>query len=251
MPPESGTATRFVILAAPRTGSNLLCTLLNSHPEILCHHEVFNPSGIYYALEHRNGSLDLGTIEERDEAPLPFLERLWSTRLGRRSLGFKMTRGQNEQILAKVLLDRSVRKIVLSRRNRIRTYVSSLVAERSGQWEVYSEADLIEPRPKVDVDVSDLHRQVAQNEAYYARIERALQFSGQEALAVVYEDLGSSAEHSRVLAYLDVADASVPLFARSVKQNPGDLRRLVANYDEVLSSLRDTEMVAELCSSGD
>ena len=38
-------STRFVILAAPRSGSNLLCTLLDSHPEILCHHEVFNPVG--------------------------------------------------------------------------------------------------------------------------------------------------------------------------------------------------------------
>ena len=46
--------TRFVILAVPRTGSNLLCTLLNSHPEILCHHEVFNPQGIFTALTHRH-----------------------------------------------------------------------------------------------------------------------------------------------------------------------------------------------------
>ena len=45
MPEIAASTTRFVILAAPRSGSNLLCTLLNSHPEILCHHEVFNPVG--------------------------------------------------------------------------------------------------------------------------------------------------------------------------------------------------------------
>ena len=63
-------AARFVILAAPRSGSNQLCTLLNSHPEILCHHEVYNPSAIFYALEYRGGSLDLGTIDDRDRRRL-------------------------------------------------------------------------------------------------------------------------------------------------------------------------------------
>ena len=37
----------------------MLCTLLGSHPEILCHHEVFNPSGIFYALYYRDGRIDL------------------------------------------------------------------------------------------------------------------------------------------------------------------------------------------------
>lgn len=72
MPDDVAGTTRFVILAAPRSGSNLLCTLLHSHSEILCHHEVFNPSGIYYALEYRDGSLNLGTIDEREQAPLSF-----------------------------------------------------------------------------------------------------------------------------------------------------------------------------------
>src|SRR5580693_4511868 len=104
---------RFVILAAPRTGSNWLCSLLNSHPEILCHHEVFNPAGIFYALGHRDGTLDLGTIEERDRRPLEFLERLWRAPLGLPCVGFKMTRGQDERVVQAVLEDRGVRKILL------------------------------------------------------------------------------------------------------------------------------------------
>jgi len=251
MPLESETPTRFVILAAPRSGSNFLCSLLNSHPEILCHHEVYNPSGIYYALEQRNGSLDLGTIEERDHDPLAFLESLWFASLGHRCVGFKMTRGQNEQVLTKVLEDREVRKIVLHRGNRIKTYVSTLVALQSGQWEVYSEADLIEPEPKIELNVPDLRRHIAENDAYYARIDNAIRASGQSALNVTYEDLGGSDEHSRLLDYLGVGCRSVPLVALSIKQNPSDLRRLVANYDEVLKALQDSELVAELCSSRD
>ena len=40
----------------------MLCTLLGSHPDVLCHHELFNPTGVYYALELRDTPFDLGTI---------------------------------------------------------------------------------------------------------------------------------------------------------------------------------------------
>jgi LPS sulfotransferase NodH len=248
MPEQPGAATRFVILAAPRSGSNLLCTLLNSHPGILCHHEVFNPGGIFYAIDHRDGSLNLGTIEERDHDPAAFLERLWRELLGRACVGFKMTRGQHEGVFASVLHDPGLRKIILRRRNRVKTYVSTLVAEQSGQWEVYRAADLIEPRPKVTVNLADLNKQIAENQAYYATIDGVLQSSGQRSFQVAYEDLGSESEHRRLLDYLGASCRSLPLAARSVKQNPADLRPLVTNYDEILSEFRDTELVAELCS---
>ena len=95
---------RVVVLAAPRTGSNLLCTLLNSHSDVLCHHEIFNPEGIFYAITHRDGSLDLGSIQARDRAPLAFLDRVWQAHEGKACVGFKMTRGQNEQVLRQSLL---------------------------------------------------------------------------------------------------------------------------------------------------
>jgi LPS sulfotransferase NodH len=249
MPELAVTTTRFVILAAPRSGSNLLCTLLNSHPDILCHHEVYNPSGIFYALDRRDGSLLLGTVEEREEDPLGFLLRLWSATLGHTCVGFKMTRGQNELVLENVLRDPGVRKIVLHRRNRIKTYVSTLVAERLGQWEVYREADLVEPRPKVELNVSDLRTHIAANEAYYAQINTVMRSSGQTGLEIAYEELARPAEHSRLLAFLGVIGRSVPLVGRSVKQNPTDLRQLVANYDEVLYSLRGTDLDRDLRSS--
>ena len=40
----------------------MLCTLLGSHEDVLCHHELFNPRGVYYALELRDGTFDLGGI---------------------------------------------------------------------------------------------------------------------------------------------------------------------------------------------
>jgi LPS sulfotransferase NodH len=248
MPLDPAGTTRFVILAAPRSGSNLLCSLLNSHPEILCHHEVFNPSGIYYALEHRDGSFDLGTLQQRDQAPLAFLEQLWSRSLGRKCVGFKMTRGQTDDVLRNVLLDPGVRKIVLKRRNRIKTYVSTLIAERSGQWEVYSDSELVGPGPRVDLNLEQLREHIRINESYYAEINGLLGSTGQSSLFVDYENLASTRQRSTILAFLGVGDLARRLVARSVKQNPADLRLLISNYDSLLGALAGSELYHELCS---
>jgi hypothetical protein len=128
---------RFVVYAAPRTGSNFLCSLLNSHPRILCHHGLFNPGGIHYALDHRDGEPDFGTVEERDRDPQRFLEKVWSYDGGKRAIGFKFNSGEHPVAADTVARDVGVRKVLLRRRNRIKTYVSEQIAESTGEWESY------------------------------------------------------------------------------------------------------------------
>ena len=68
--PDDQAPCRFVVLAVPRVGSNYLCSLLNSHPEILCHHELFHPKGIYLAYGYKDGRLDLdGPTRRLSEMP--------------------------------------------------------------------------------------------------------------------------------------------------------------------------------------
>ena len=129
---RENTPVRFVVLAQARTGSNLLCGLLNSHPRILCHHGLFNSAGIHYATDHRDGSLDFGTVQERDRDPRAFLAKVWAANAGCSAVGFKINRAEHEGALDVVLPDPSVRKIVLRRRNRVKAYVSSLIAESTG-----------------------------------------------------------------------------------------------------------------------
>lgn len=241
--------TRFVILAAPRTGSNMLCTLLGSHPEILCHHEVFNPSGIFYALDCRDGRIDLGAADDRDRRPLEFLDRVWRHALGFPCVGFKMTRGQNETVLRAVLADRGVRKIILKRRSRLATYVSEMVAAATGQWEIYQAADLVRERPKVRVDVAALRRHVALNDAFYARIEADLAESGQPFAPAVYERLFDDEERRCLLCFLGVSRRTAGLRIASVKQSPADVRESIANCAELEAALADSDLAPELYAS--
>jgi LPS sulfotransferase NodH len=240
---------RFVILAAPRTGSNMLCTLLGSHPDVLCHHELFNPDGIFYALDLRDGSLDLGDLEQRDRDPVAFLERIWSEHRGHSHVGFKMTHRQNEAVLDAVLRDRGVRKVVLRRRNRVRTYVSRLISEQTGRWEVYDEAELGREQPRVRVDVVALRQSVAENDAYYDDVERSLRDVGRPYLDVCYERLVAGEERTRLLEFLGLPHpdrAAATLRVRSVRQNPGTLRELVVNYDELAGAVAGTALAGDL-----
>jgi hypothetical protein len=250
MPGSEIVRTRFVILAAPRTGSNMLCTLLDSHPEILCHHEVFNPTGIYYALGLRDGSFNLGTLAERDRDPLAFLGRLWASDQGHTCVGFKMTHRQNEAVFLSLLANERIKKIVLRRRNRVRTFVSRKIAETTGVWEAYHPADLPQVPPPVHVNMEQLVEHIRQDEAYYAGIDGSLRASGQEALPMSYEDLMNVDARRIALRFLEVGDGhGAGLTVKSIRQNPAPLAELVSNFDELEQSLcqqQRTDLASEL-----
>ena len=238
--------TRFVILAAPRTGSNLLCTLLNSHPEILCHHEVFNPQGIFMALTHRNKAFQLGSLAERDRDPIAFLDRVWQTGQDYRCVGFKWTRGQNDKAFAAVLKNSGVKKIVLRRHNRIKTYTSEQIAQQTQQWEAYSRQELCLPRPRVTVDHVKLLEHISMNDQFYAEIDSSLRRTRQPYIDVVYESLFCADEQLRLLEFLSVNRVDERLTAASVKQNSTDLRDTIANFSELSAALVGSDLESDL-----
>jgi LPS sulfotransferase NodH len=248
---ELGRATRFVIFAAARTGSNYLCSLLNSHPEVLCHHGLFNPGGIHAALDHRPDDLGLGTVEERDRDPAAFLGRMWRRHDGNTAVGFKFNRGENPTAVDMVLHESGIVKILLTRHNRIKTYVSERIAEDSGQWESYRGA-VVAPVTKVRVEPAELLRHVQRNWLYYEGLEKVLRATGQDWLDVHYESLNPdhpNGDVARILSFLGILPPEgemPPLSAGSFKRNPDDLRALVANFEELQSELAGTELEGDL-----
>jgi LPS sulfotransferase NodH len=240
------TGTRFVVLAAPRTGSNLLCTLLNSHPDVLCHHELFNPNGIFYALEYRDGSLDLGSMEARDREPFAFLQRVWDHPLGASCVGFKMTRGQDAAIMQGLIEDSGVLKILLHRRNRLKTFISEQLALQTDRWEVYAKDELAIETPQLHVDVGAFKAHCELNESYYQDIRHALRSGRQHWIETAYEDILAESEHVRLLEFLGVEATDARLKQASVKQSDRDLRTHIENFQELERAFKGSDYLAEL-----
>ena len=240
------TGTRFVILAAPRTGSNLLCTLLNSHPDVLCHHELFNPNGIFYALEYRDGSLDLGSMEARDRKPFTFLQRVWEHPLGASCVGFKVTRGQDAAIMQSLIEDPGVLKILLYRRNRLKTFISEQLARQTDRWEVYAKDELATETPRLHVDVEAFKAHCELNESYYQDIRLALRSGRQHWIETAYEDILTAPEHVRLLEFLGIGATEVRLSQSSIKQSDRNLRTHIENFQELERAFEGSEHLAEL-----
>lgn len=236
---------RFVILAAPRTGSNLLCTLLQSHPDVLCHHEIFNPDGIFTALPLRATDSGFGGMAERDADPLGFLERVWINGQGHKSVGFKMTHRQQVEVFNKVCADPDIHKIVLKRRGALKTYVSYLLAERSGIWEDYRDIDTITSPEPVTVDYQKLRAAIDFNEQYYIDLDAIIRGPRTN---VIYENLFDADTQRRLLNELGLSHHT--LKARSRRQNPQPLSDLIGNRERLAQQLSrsqsDRFLLAEL-----
>lgn len=230
---------RFVILAARRSGSNLLCSLLGSHPDVRCHHELFNPNGIFTTLDERDDATPADALAARDRDPLGFLDRVWRDARGAQALGFKMTPDQAPDVLAHVLADTGIAKIVLRRHNTLRQLVSERIADATGRWEAYDDAPPL-ARPRVHVDAVELAEHAARVEAFHAGIDAALLRSGQSSLSLRYEWLFDPDEQARLLAFLDLRPQ--PLRTRSVRQNPEPLDRLLANAPALRNALAGTPL---------
>ena len=246
-PPE---AVRFIILNATRTGSNFLCTVLNSHPDILCHHEIFNPHVIGVARHLQDSDFRLGSMAERESDPVEFLGRVWRTNLGRAAVGFKMCLWQHEPAYRAVMPDRSVRKILLKRRNRVKSFVSLLLARQTGEWVVYDDRGAPAPRPQVHVDHAALLENIALHDRFYAETERALSESGQDHALLWYEDLFSPAGIDPALALLGAEGRPAQPGGQTWKLAPVALRDTIANFDALSEALRGSDLEAELHETG-
>ncbi len=239
--------TRFVVLSAPRTGSNYLCSLLDSHPEVLCHHELFNLDGVRCARSCSETGFDLGTPYERDLDPVGFLHRAWGEHDGARALGFKLARRHPEFVFRDVIADRGVKKILLRRRNRLKTYVSDLIAWEEQRWTHYGQhPDRLE-RISVEVDVDGLRAFADEYEAFYDRMRRSLRERDEPWLEVDYETLFLPGVLAEILTFLGLSASELEgLRGATPKRNADDLRAIVSNYDELVLALKGTPFEGEL-----
>jgi len=108
-------------------------TLLNSHKDILCSGEQFNP---YAVVDVDSKNACEATLLERDRTPLSHFERFFSDARGRdlAALGFKFMIGHNTRILNMIANYPNVVLIYLYRRNKLAQISSLIKALDTKRW---------------------------------------------------------------------------------------------------------------------
>lgn len=259
---------RFVIFTQPRSGSNLLCGMLNLHPEILCHHEIFNPQRIYYAKDFHQllgngetivrqdlirGKVGLASIVKRKLDPEQFVFKIWSNNFGHKAVGFNLFPNHIPHMSMSLIKDKNIKKIILSRRNKVKCYVSRLIAQKTGRWDSYNLSQMKNKENiSVSVNASKLLRWSRKSDYYFNELQQKINKMEQNFLELSYEDLiGKHSElvKSDLLKFIGVSPAIDYLQAPLKKQNSNNLEDLIANFHELKDQLHGTELEKHLESN--
>lgn len=228
---------QFIIVSNGRSGSNLLLSLLSSHPRV-------KHCGEYYT-DNRMKREDFSGRDLLGEFQVQMNRSGFEKAVGTKFLYYQLEAAYAEKFKVPAL--RPVQELVLSstdfriihltRRNLLRTVVSMLVAAKTGIYRAHDQKQL----PKdasIEVSPTDCIQRM-QAIRGYENLARQW-FCGHQVLEMVYEDLVSDQhrETSRLLEFLHVDD--MKLKGRMVRQSKS-LKDSVANYGELVKALTGTE----------
>lgn len=215
----------FIVLAHPRTGSNLLASLLGSSHEVVQEYEIFND-------EYR--TVGMGYEQIMAELLRPYSAMIKA--VGCKILYNQLTGEEWEKFLAYP----DFRIIHLTRRNRLRTATSHNIATKTGQWSEYGLADKppLEER-KIWLDKDEVFNSFVKLNIAEQRARQ--RFKDREIFEVTYEELVSDTEGTvaAIARFIGVQPWEIKDITLR-QQNPERLRDLIQNFDELKRAFSNT-----------
>ncbi|CAN5296589.1 hypothetical protein BH24PSE2_BH24PSE2_12970 [soil metagenome] len=240
---------KFVVAGVQRSGTTLITTSLDSHPEIFCAGEMFKmrpprtgvdvlDSGYRH---HVNSSLRLKLADQfaRGRLVPAFLDRFYE-RSGFAAVGFKLMRNQTYRnrfpMVTTYILERQISVLHVIRENVLKVYLSRLLANRR---RVFHATEKLTNLPRLTVPVHDLVAKLENIESEGRELRETFQ-SSVPYISVAYESYAADmeGEGQRLLSFLGVFRA--PLRSPLVKLTPEALSEVIDNLDEVRQCLQGT-----------
>ncbi|MDF9799827.1 LPS sulfotransferase NodH [Catalinimonas alkaloidigena] len=222
--------TPFIILCHGRTGSTLLHTYLNSHPAIVSSGEY---AGDY--IKKAKGEMETHYFKNHifNAHPKPI-----------KAVGLKFffrysDYARGETCIRELREMSSLKVIVLSRKNMIRTVISSLIADKTGALSYWGDKHQLDTKDKrLYVDTDECIRELKKMEEERNRFDEI--FQNHQRLYLSYEELLSEKglTLNKVQRFLNVKPRI--LFTLLKKQNPEPLSQLIINFNELEKALNDT-----------
>lgn len=242
--PSSRDYTRFIILARARTGSTMLLTALDKHPQSICYGELFQKPGQmrWYARYGRAPAPVTG--EEAWSATESLIFRTYPAAI--KAVGFKLfyyhAREDGWQSLWRGLqADSGLHIIHVRRDNMLEMVVSRAFAERRQEWSHFHGESGPETARKgqIELDYETCQQLFVETRDWQA--ETHAFFAAQPWLEISYEAMASDfvAESRRVQDFLGLEYADVTPATR--KQARRTLPERVTNYEELKAAFAGSE----------
>lgn len=219
----------FIILAAMRTGSNLLEANLNALDGVTCHGEAFNP---YFVGLPKLDQLLGFTLKDRDADPAALIKAIRNA--PGTINGFRFFSDHDIRGLAPVLDDSRCAKILLTR-NPLDSYLSWKIANATKQWKLVNIKQRREAQVTFDAD--EFAEQLEQRQGFQQTMLNHLQKTGQVPFCIDYEDLNDLEVLNGLVAWLGVDTRLEVLDQHLKRQNPEPALSKVTNPDEMAHAL--------------
>lgn len=220
------TYKKFIVLSRNRTGSNMLISMLNSHPSIYARYEIIR-------------TLDGNSVPD-------VLNKIYS-RYPRfvKAVGFKIfyyhpVDDESGTVWNKLREMEDLYIIHLKRRNILRTILSKEIAQMTEAWtKRYHRGTIVSGEKKVHLDENELLKAFKQTRYWETTYEHI--FRSHPMIEIYYEDLlnNTNAEFQKITDLLDLKFCN----ARTTfqKQNPERMSELIINYQSIKKSFSNTE----------
>ncbi|WP_170335741.1 nodulation protein NodH [Ruegeria arenilitoris] len=219
----------FIVLAAMRTGSNLLEANLNALDGVACHGEAFNP---HFIGRLKSDELFGVSLEERDKDPMRLLDAI---RAAPDALnGFRYFQEHDPRVLQSALDDPRCAKIILSR-NPLDSYVSLKIARKTKQWQLTNIK--VRKDAQIEFDPVDFASYLDEQQEFKQMLQIHLQKTGQTAFHINYDDLNQLEILNGLSAWLGVGSRLDALDDRLKPQNPAPALSKVTNPVEMENAL--------------
>jgi len=195
---------RFLIVGLPRSGTTFLFTLLDAHPQVVCHGERFN---VFKILENSGQKSSLEELMQRDHNPEAFFDAGFEAAAaeGVRAVGYKFMLGHNPRLMRDAIPARpDVALIYVHRENKLAQVASLETAEQTRRWAQAAGAKQKEEAPPLDLGPLKLMQRI--NDLDYRDILFNHWFDGlpNPKFRVEYRDLMEPATQAQIFRFLGV-----------------------------------------------
>jgi len=215
---------KFIILSRSRTGSNLLRSYLNGHPNIIANHEIFQrPSKKNYQKILKN---------QFRKYPKPI-----------KAVGFKIFYNhplgeENHELWSELMNMKNLFIIHLKRQNILRTLLSLKLALETDKWIKYSTEQHFAKKKTVSFETKELEKGFIQTRNWEKQGEEM--FSDHPLLTVWYQELVNEPNETlnKVTAFLGLEPCETRTYLQ--KQNPEKSSDLIMNFEELKNDFLGT-----------
>ena len=228
----------FVILTQRRSGSNFLILLLNQHPQIICHSELFDRKLCW--TEPKTSFFEPGNLIIRllkNLFPITFLRFILNEK--NRISGFKIFSDHNSKVLNYLSRNNNIKVIILKRQNFLKREISEQVALKTGAYIQFSENKNVED---ITFDVDKLRDNYNNYTVFFKDFINGLKDDKRDFCVVHYEDLISENYGVAMRQISDFLGLDSWAFninkVPSKRQGTRPMSNVLKNYDQVKEELK-------------